>query len=238
MRASEIVQNVMPLLRCIAQIDANLHHKNQQAICRDEQGITRKLQTMIGNTKSRTSTAQTSNWFFPLTHWNWKVALVTAVLRGLACVAALRHMETHARNHFGVVEAAFVLLTCGFFSALQQQSLQIGSELLAWFSCVVVVPLTSLGCDAALHFWLDGRQTRQLGVAALVFTVLSATFHWHMIRNGALLVGEESHSLATDLKQIPRLTATYFAAPVLWTWKLASAFIAKEDAVVAMGAGD
>ncbi len=104
-------------------------------------------------------------------------------------------MEAHARSHFVAVEAAFVLLTCGFFSALQQQSLSIRSEWLAWFSCVVVVPLTSLGCDAGLHFWLDGRQTRQLGVAALVFTVLSATFHWHMIRNGALLVGDEAHSL-------------------------------------------
>lgn len=184
------------------------------------------------------SKAKPADWFFPFTHWNWKVALMTAVLRGLACVAALRHMETHARNHFGVVEAAFVLLTCGFFSALQQQSLSIRSEILAWFSCVVFVPLTSLGCDAALHFWLDGRQTRQLGVPALVFTVLSATMHWHIIRNGALLVGEESHTLATDLKRIPTLIGTYFAWPVLATWRLANALVAKGEAYVALGAGD
>jgi hypothetical protein len=202
------------------------------------QRITRKLQTMKRDTRSRFGGAKTADWLFPLTHWNWKVALMTAVLRGLACVAALRHMEVHARNHFGVVEAAFVLVTCGFFSALQQQSLQIRSQILAWFSCVVVVPLTSLGCDAALHFWLDGRQTRHLGIPALVFTVLSATFHWHMIRNGVLLVGDESHSLSTDLKRIPRLTATYFTTPVLWMWKLASAMIVKGGALVAIGAGD
>ena len=188
--------------------------------------------------QSRTGRTRAAEWLFPLTHWNWKVALMTAVLRGLACIAALRHMEIHARNHFGAVEAAFVLLTCGFFSALQQQSLSIRSEWLAWFSCVVVVPLTSLGCDAALHFWLDGRQTKQLGIPALVFTVLSATFHWHMIRNGALLVGEESHTLTTDLKRIPRLTATYFAAPVLWTWKMASALMARDETYAALGAGD
>jgi hypothetical protein len=182
--------------------------------------ITPKLQTATGNlrTKSRA-------WLFPLTHWNWKVALITAVLRGGACVAALRHMEMHARDHFGGVEAAFVLLTCGFFSALQQQTLQIRSELLAWFACVVVVPLTALSCDAALHFWLDGRATRQLGVAAMLYTVLSATFHWHMIRNGALLVGDEAHSFKTDLKRIPILLGTYFAAPVLWTWRVASALV-------------
>ncbi len=181
---------------------------------------------------------KTANWLFPFTHWNWKVALMTAVLRGLVCVAALWHMEAHARNHFGVVEAAFVLLTCGFFSALQQQSLSIRSEWLAWFSCVVVVPLTSLGCDAGLHFWLDGRQTRQLGIAALVFTVLSATFHWHIIRNGALLVGEESHSFSTDLKRIPKLAASYFAWPVLAMWRLANAPAAEGEPYVAFGAGD
>jgi len=193
---------------------------------------------MKSNTESRFEAMKTHGWLFPLTHWNWKVALMTAVLRGLACVAALRHMEIHARNHFGMVEAAFVLLTCGLFSALQQQSLHLRTEMLAWFSCVVVVPLTSLGCDAALHFWLDGGQTRQLGWAALAFTVLSATFHWHMIRNGALLVGEESHPLATDLKRIPLLTATYFAGPVLWLWRMASVLIARGEALAAMGAGE
>lgn len=159
---------------------------------------------------------ETSPWLFPFTHWNWKVALLTAVLRGGACVAALRHVEVHARRHFGIVEAAFVLLTCGFFSALQQQSLGLRTERLAWLACVVVVPLTSLGMDAGLHFWLDGRRTEQLGVAAVVFTLVSATFHWHMIRNGALLVGEEAHSLGTDLRRIPRLVVSYFRAPVAW----------------------
>lgn len=181
-----------------------------------------------GNNMRGTAKPNGPAWLFPLTHWNWKVALLTAVLRGGACVAALWHVETHARNHFGVVEAAFVLLTCGFFSALQQQSLHLRPEWLAWLTCVVAVPLTSLSCDAALHFWLDGRQTRQLGLAAVLYTLLSATFHWHMIRNGALLVGEEAQSLSSDFRRIPLLIGTYFAAPVLWLRKALAGFAADE----------
>lgn len=161
-----------------------------------------------------------AEWLYPLTHWNWKISLLTAVLRGGACVWALRNLDSHARNHFGLVEAAFVLATCGSFSALQQQSLKFRRELLAWLAVVVVIPLTSLGCDAALHFWLDGRDTLQLGMAGIIFTLVSATFHWHLIRNGALLVGEDSGSLTTDLKSIPRLTVTYCTAPVAWISKL------------------
>jgi hypothetical protein len=187
------------------------------------------------NQASRIRDGRLAELLFPLTHWNWKVAMLTAVLRGLACVWALRHVELHARQHFGMVEAAFVLLTCGSFSALQQQSLKIRAEALAWFSCVMVVPLTSLACDAALHFWLDGVKTKQLGVAGVVFTLVSATFHWHMIRNGALLVGEESHSLATDLKRIPKLVGTYFANPVMWVGRAA---MRRSEEFAPMGAAD
>lgn len=162
-----------------------------------------------------------SEWLYALTHWNWKVSLLTAILRGLACVWALRNLEHHTRNHFGLVEAAFVLATCGFFSALQQQSLRIRREMLAWLACVVVIPLSSLALDAGLHFWLDGRDTLQLGVAGIIFTLVSATFHWHLIRNGALLVGDHSSSLTADLKSIPRLTISYCTAPVLWVTRLA-----------------
>lgn len=199
------------------------------------QRIAPKLQSPKSNVEASFRAAKASSWMYPLTHWNWKVALVTAVLRGLVCIAALWHMEAHARRHFGIVEAAFVLLTCGFFSALQQQTLSIRSEVVAWFSCVVIVPLASLGCDAALHFWLDGQQTRQLGIAALVFTVLSATFHWHMIRNGALLVGEDSESMGMDVRRIPKLTATYFAWPLMWVWRTASMLVAKSEALAAFG---
>jgi hypothetical protein len=224
----------MPHLQGITQLDAKVHHSTQQSI----PDRLPKMENMISGVKSRVGARQDSGWFFAVTHWNWKVAMMTAVLRGSACVLALRHMEHHARNHFGAVEAAFVLLTSGFFSALQQQSLHIRSERLAWFTCVVVIPLTSLSCDAGLHFWLDGRDTRQLGLAALAFTLVSATFHWHIIRNGALLVGEESHSFFTDLKRIPRLTLSYCIVPVMALWRLASVFVRRGEETLAVGAGD
>lgn len=168
------------------------------------------------NAKSQMRAGLRAEWLYPFIHWNWKVSLLTAIFRGLICFWALRNVEFHARNHFGLVEGAFVLATCGFFSALQQQSLRFRREVVAWFAIVVVIPLASLGFDAALHLWLDGPKTMQLGMLGIIFTLVSATFHWHLIRNGALLVGDESSSLAADLKSIPRLAMTYCATPTIW----------------------
>jgi hypothetical protein len=154
-------------------------------------------------------------WLFLFTHWNWKVVLLTAVCRGVACMAALRHTQAHTRQHFGLVEAGYVLLTAGIFSALQQQSLEIKSRRLAWLITVVAVPLVSLGADALVHQWLDKVSAHALGIGALVFTLVSAMFHWHIMQNGAMLVGESSSSLWTDMKRMPKLLLSFVTAPAL-----------------------
>jgi hypothetical protein len=153
---------------------------------------------------------------FPFTHWNWKAALLSAVFRAGACIAALRHTQMHARQHFGMVEAAYVLLTSGSWAALQQQSLGLRTKKHGWLACVMVIPLSSLSADAVLHLWLDEGNMRALGVSALIFTLVSAMFHWHVMQNGAMLVGEQSRSLWTDLKQMPRLVASFVMVPVRW----------------------
>jgi len=159
-------------------------------------------------------TSRLDAWLFPLTHWNWKSALITAICRAGACMAALWHSPLHAREHFGVVEAAYVLLTAGIFSAWQQQALDVKPRRLAWTIVVLAIPLGSLAADCALHLWLDHGNMRALGVGALIVTVISAMFHWHVMRNGALLVGDDSRSFTDDMKQMPRLIATFVWNPI------------------------
>jgi hypothetical protein len=155
-------------------------------------------------------------WLFPLTHWNWKAALITAVFRAGACMAALWHRPLHAREHFGAVEAAYVLLTSGIFSAWQQQALDVKPRRLSWVIVVLVIPLGSLSVDSALHIWLDHGNMRALGIGALIATLISAMFHWHVMQNGALLVGEKGRSLADDMRRMPRIIASFVWNPICW----------------------
>jgi hypothetical protein len=164
-------------------------------------------------------------WLFPLTHWNWKAAIITAVCRGGACMAALGHSPLHTREHFGAVEAAYVLLTAGIFSAWQQQALDIKPRRLSWVVVVLAIPLGSLAADSALHLWLDRGNMRALGIGALIATVISAMFHWHLMQNGAMLVGDKGRSMAEDMRQMPRLIASFVWSPIRWL--LASAHTAE-----------
>lgn len=153
-------------------------------------------------------------WLFPLTHWNWKSALIAAIFRAGACIAALWHSPLHTRTHFGEVEAAYVLLTAGVFSAWQQQALNVKPRSLAWAIVVLAVPLGSLAGDSALHLWLDSANMRSLGIGALLVTLISAMFHWHVMQNGVMIVGGESRSFVDDMKQMPRLIATFVWHPI------------------------
>ncbi|QNI31187.1 hypothetical protein H7849_19115 [Alloacidobacterium dinghuense] len=159
-------------------------------------------------------------WLFALTHWNWKAALITAIFRGAACIAALRHVHPHERQHFSAVEMIYVLLTAGIFSAWQQQALVIKPRYCAWTVVVVLVPLTSLGLDAVLHSLLDHVDAHALGIGALIFTLVSAMFHWHAMESGAMLVGKQSRSLSSDLKQLPGLLLSFVTAPIIWLREL------------------
>lgn len=131
-------------------------------------------------------------------------------------MAALWHTSLHAREHFGVVEAAYVLLTAGIFSAWQQQALNVKPRRLAWIITVLAIPLGSLAADSALHLWLDHGNMRALGIGAVVVTIISAMFHWHVMQHGALLVGQGSRTFTEDMRQMPRLVASFAAAPVQW----------------------
>jgi hypothetical protein len=165
---------------------------------------------------------------FLFTHWNWKAALIAGIIRGVVCMAALRHMNLDARQYFGLVEALYVLATSGFASALQQQSLGVKNRRTGWFLCVVVIPFASLFVDSAAHLWLNGVSGKQIGIAAITFTLVSAMFHWHVMSHGAMVVGKESKSLASDMKQMPKLVALFVAEPVMKAWKAGNALLVRD----------
>jgi hypothetical protein len=85
---------------------------------------------------------------------------------------------------------------------------------LAWAVVVLAIPLGSLAADSALHLWLDNGNNARPGIGAFIATIISAIFHSHVMQNGAMLVGNDSRSFGEDIKQMPRLVASFVWKPI------------------------
>lgn len=166
------------------------------------------------------------------TYWNWKSALGVGLVRGAACLLVLPGLALHARLSFGLVEFVFVLATSGFSTALQQQSLEVKNRQLGWILCVLVIPFVALGLDAGVHLWLNGAIGMQIGLMAVIVTLVSAMFHWFIMSKGAMLVGEQARPLSEDLLAMPRLTVQFVTEPALAMWKLGRGQFAPEQGLL------
>ena len=75
----------------------------------------------------------------------------------------------------------------------------------------VFAQLVDFMVQTAAH--TPGLKTATVGMVC--WALLSASFHLHLMRNGAMLVGGQGRSFANDLKRVPWLVGTFCAAPVV-----------------------
>jgi hypothetical protein len=98
---------------------------------------------------------------------------------------------------------------------MQQRAMEIQPRWLSNLTILAAVPLFAQVIDfmvqSAAH--TPGLKTATIGMVC--WALLSASFHLHLMRNGAMLVGEEARSFGNDLKRIPWLVGTFCAAPVV-----------------------
>ena len=147
--------------------------------------------------------------------WNWKSAILSGVIRSATYFAIVARHGHNAGLEAAAVEAVYVALTAGVYSGLQQRAMTVQPR---WFSNLIIlaaVPMFAQLIDflvqSAAH--TPGLKTATIGMVC--WGLLSASFHLHLMRNGAMLVGCEGRSFGNDLKRIPWLVGTYCATPVV-----------------------
>ncbi|HML16963.1 MAG TPA: hypothetical protein VK419_08045 [Bryobacteraceae bacterium] len=145
-----------------------------------------------------------------LARWNWKSALLSAVVRS---ALFLRSASVQASG----AEFCVALAMAGFLGAFAQAYRQVRPR---WLACLMasVMPLGLLhACEFAAHR-ITGAPARAIAVS-IVYSVLSSTVTVFLMRRGIWLAGENQTSLAGDLKKIASLVAvpgrrTFFARNV------------------------
>ena len=144
--------------------------------------------------------------------WNWKCALMSAVVRSLVYAVAM----LHSRNVQGFVvigvEMLYVTFTAGLYAGLQQKALGLRRRWLGDVCIVLGVPGLSQVLDWLVHRAVGAPAPHRALAGAAIFTLLSALFHRHVMRHGTFLTGDKAHSITEDFRRIPRLVVSF----VLW----------------------
>ena len=144
--------------------------------------------------------------------WNYKSAVLSALVRAPVFFAANLSAGADAALAAFVTEFVFRFATAGFYGALTQAFRRVEPALHGTVAAVVVLPTVAHTLEFAVH-WLRGTPELAVSIAAsIAFTALSTAFNLFAMRRGALIAGEGGASLLADLRRMPRLVLSFLAA--------------------------
>ena len=159
-----------------------------------------------------------------ITRWNWKSALLGALLRAAFYFTVYRaSKESWVVTLTAVmVELSFRFFTSGISGALVQSFRRAKPAWLAILIVTISLPIFSHTIEFVTHyaqeryfsnvFSASENNARTYAFAiSVLFSTLSAMFNIFAMRHGVLLVGagEETQTLWTDLKRIPFLVMEF-----------------------------
>ena len=146
---------------------------------------------------------------FLVTGFNWKTALWSAFLRSLVFCAILIQGGWRAAIFAMSAEALFRILVSGLFGSIMQAFRNAQPQWRAFFLSAVLLPGMVQIAEAWLHWSLGTPRFLITTAASVVMTILAGLFQWHAMRQGAMLVGEQSLTVAEEMRAIPGLLGSF-----------------------------
>jgi hypothetical protein len=144
--------------------------------------------------------------------FNWKTALVSAMLRAAIFFCTNLRSGHQLALRATLVEAIYAISAMGIFGAVTER---IRNARPAWLTGVVVwiaIPATMLTVQFFVHRACGTPQLRTSMIASFCFAALGTGFSWFAMRRGAMMVGAERSSLASDLRAVPLLLWEFLSA--------------------------
>lgn len=144
--------------------------------------------------------------------WNWKSALLSAVVRGMLFFTAnLGAGISHAIGAMSI-ESAFYVATAGFYGSVIQSMRRARPPWAATLAVMAIVPGINHSMEFLLHRAGGTKRIAAGIVASVIFSMFSAVFNLFAMRRGALVVGSGQQPLLDDLRRMPRLLLEFLLA--------------------------
>lgn len=141
--------------------------------------------------------------------WNWKAALLSALLRATIFFLTNLVAGFHAAVTAAGAELVLRSATSGFYGGVTEAFSSASPLWAAMTASIIGLPLLSHSLELLVH-WLRGTPRLGLSIGIWVgFTAVSSAFNLYAMRQGVLTTGHGSKSLLGDLAQVPALLFSF-----------------------------
>jgi thiamine transporter ThiT len=154
-----------------------------------------------------------------VTGWNWKAAVLSAILRVPVYVITTIKYGWRAATLAGLVEAVFSSGVAGVYASFTEAVRNAVPQSVVALLLLVVLPAITLGFDGLFHY-LMGTPNLVAGISvSLAVSIVSSAFNWYSMRHGTLLIGPQSRPFSSDLTAIPVLIGRFLLEPFALLWR-------------------
>jgi hypothetical protein len=141
--------------------------------------------------------------------WNWKAALLSAMLRAPLFLVATLRQGVEAISIAVFAEAFYSAAISGCYGAVVQKLRRANPLWASGLLILVILPGLLLWLDYLLHRFTGMSNLKGGMLAAASLSVLSSLFNWYLMSRNSLLVGKEGRPFASDLKRMPRMVTDF-----------------------------
>jgi hypothetical protein len=141
--------------------------------------------------------------------WNWKAALLSAMLRAPLFLMATLRQGMEAVSIAVIAEAVYSAAISGCYGSVVQKLRQAHPLWASGLLILVILPGLLLWFDYLLHLYTGMTNLKGGMLAAGSLSVLSSLFNWYLMSRDSLLAGKEGRSFASDIKRMPRMLTDF-----------------------------
>jgi hypothetical protein len=157
--------------------------------------------------------------------WNWKSALLSAMLRAPLFLVATLRQGLKAVSIAVLAEAVYSAAISGCYGAFVQKLRRARPMWASGLLILVILPAILLWFDYLVHLYTGMSNLKGGMWAAATFSLLSSLFNWYLMSRNSLLVGKGARSFASDLKRMPRMLTDF----VSWVPRHCYRFLRSSD---------
>lgn len=141
--------------------------------------------------------------------WNWKSALMSAVVRGALFFFINVKAGLHAAIGAMMLESAFYVIASGFYGGITQAFRRFEPAWAGTMVIIIIIPTINHTLEYAIHKYNGTQKLSASIIASIILSALSTLFTSFAMRRGSYIAGAEGHSFTDDMKRTPYIIVEF-----------------------------